>query len=66
MARAGACTSAYVTKRRCRRPSAPPRGPRLVAAGLALLDDGFLREDPVAMCEFLRKLLRKPGRTRQS
>lgn len=43
-----------------------PVAPRLVAPGLAVLDDGFPREDPPALCAFLRGLLGKPGRTRQS
>jgi len=41
-----------------------PVAPRLVGAGLAVLDDGFPRDDPQALCAFLRDLLR--GRRRSS
>jgi transcription-repair coupling factor (superfamily II helicase) len=38
---------------------AAPVAPRMVAAGLAVLDDGFPSEDPVALCAFLRDMLRR-------
>ena len=42
-----------------------PTPPRLVSPELAVVDEGFPREDPVALCGFLRDLLRG-RRSRQS